>query len=246
MLRWVDGAQAAPDHLGQCRFVRAGSQQHHARRRREVVALREHGHIDDHLCSAGFVLGKACLALCIGQLAVHDHGRHTGILKGLAHALGVGDGRTEHDRLALAGLLPPMTDHGIGDRRLVQNRLDFRHVEVSGRAPNPRQLLLGADIDDEGAWRHEVAGGDQFAEGDLIRDVAENLPQSLAVTAGRCRRHPEDLSVRVLVQHPVDHTAVRRRGSVMRLIDHQQVERWYRGKMVVTRQRLHHRECGAP
>ena len=32
----------------------------------------------------------------------------------------------------------------------------------------------------------------------------------------------------------------------MRLIDHQQIERWYRSEMVVTRQRLHHREGGAP
>jgi site-specific DNA recombinase len=100
----------------------------------------------------------------------------------------MGDGRAEHDRLAVAGLLTPMTDHGIGDGSLVENRLDFRHIEVSGRAPDPRQLLLGADIDDKGAWRHEVAGGDQLAEGDLIRDVAEDLPQSLAVTAGTGER----------------------------------------------------------
>lgn len=107
---------------------------------------------------------------------MYDHGGYAGILKGLAHTFGMGDGRAEHDRLAVAGLLTPMTDHGIGDGRLVENRLDFRHVEVSGSAPDPRQLLLGADVDDKGAWRHEVAGGDQLAEGDLIRDVAEDLP----------------------------------------------------------------------
>jgi len=117
-----------------------------------------------------------------------------------------------------------MADHGIGDGRLVENRLDLRHIEVRGGATDPRQLLLGADINDKSAWRHEVAGGDQLAEGDLIRDVAEDLPQTLAVTAGRCRRHPENLGARVLVQHPVDDAAVRGRGCVMRFIDHQQIE----------------------
>ena len=177
---------------------------------------------------------------------MHDHGGYTGILKGLAHTFGMGDGRAEHDRLAVAGLLTPMTDHGIGDGRLVENRLDLRHVEVSGRAPDPRQLLLGADINDKSAWRHKMAGGDQFAEGDLIRDVAEDLPQTLAVTAGRRRRHPEDLGARVLVQHPVDYAAVRGRGCVMRFIDHQQIEDRDGSEMVVARQRLHHRERGAP
>ena len=36
---------------------------------------------------------------------MHDDGGHTGILKCLAYALGVGNGRAEHDRLAVAGLL---------------------------------------------------------------------------------------------------------------------------------------------
>ena len=63
MLRWVDGAQATPDHLGQSRLVRAGSQQNHAGGGREVVALREHSHIDHDLRGTGFVLGQACLSL---------------------------------------------------------------------------------------------------------------------------------------------------------------------------------------
>ena len=130
---------------------------------------------------------------------MHDYGRHTGILKGPAHALGMGNGRAEHDRLAVAGLLAPMTDHGIGDGGLVENRLDFRHVEVGGRATNPRQLLLGADVDDKGAGRHEVTGRNQLTQRDLIRDVAENLPQALAIAAGWCRGDAENLSVRTLV-----------------------------------------------
>ena len=65
VVNWVDSAQATPDHLGQCRLVRAGSQQNHAGGGREVVPFRQHSHIDHGLRAAGFVLGQSCLSLCV-------------------------------------------------------------------------------------------------------------------------------------------------------------------------------------
>ena len=67
----------------------------------------------------------------------------------------------------------------VGDRRAVHDRADLGHVEVVGGALAPcASCVLDADVDDEGARRHQVAGGDQLADPDLVGDVGEDLAQA--------------------------------------------------------------------
>ncbi len=61
--------------------------------------------------------------------------------------------------------------------------VDLAHVEVGGGAADLSELVLHADVDDEGAGLDQMTGGDQLADPDLVGDVGEHLAQALAVTA---------------------------------------------------------------
>ena len=116
-----------------------------------------------------------------------------------------------------------MLHHGISDRHRVHDAGDLAHVEIVAVATHSPELILDADIDDEGAGRHEMAGGDQFAEPDLVRDVREHLAQPDLVAAVRRGGDAVDPAVGVAIQGAIDDAAIAVRDGVMRLVDHQQV-----------------------
>ena len=161
----------------------------------------------------------------LGHLAVH-HDRADAVgAEGAGDILGVVDGGAEHDGLPVAGLLAPVPDHLIGHRRLVHDRVDLAHVEVGGGATDRLELVLDADVDDEGPGLHQMPRGNQLADPDLVGDVGEHFAQTLAVTAiGRCG-DTEDANHRIALQRPVDDSPIAVGDGVMRLVDHQQIER---------------------
>ena len=108
-------AKTTTNHLNEGRLVGARAKQHHTRRGCVVVALGEHRHIDHHLGAAGLKCFQPCLAFKGRQLAMDQHGRHTGGHKRLADTLRVGHGGTKHDGLAVCRFLLPVRNHGVSD-----------------------------------------------------------------------------------------------------------------------------------
>ena len=138
---------------------------------------------------------------------------------------------------------PPMTDHGIGDGRLVENRLDFRHIEVIAVAPD-RVNLLGANIDDKGAGKTRCPRRSS-RQGDLIRDVRRHPAVPSPSLRAVNRQSPEDLVLDFI--HGIDRSrgkTPRRRDALHRSPADRALV--WRRDGCHTRQRLHHRERGAP
>ncbi len=135
-----------------------------------------------------------------------------------------------------------MADDGVRDRRPVHDRVDLGHVEIVGRAAHLGELVLDADIDDEGARRHEMAGGDQFADPDLIGDVGEHRAQTALVAPVGRRGDAIDPAHGIALERGVDDAPIAVGCRVMRLVDHQEVERGQLVEIARARQRRHHRE----
>jgi hypothetical protein len=104
----------------------------------------------------------------------------------------MGDRRAEDHGLPVAGLLAPVPDDLVRDRGAVHDLRHRAHVVVGRGLADRAQLLLHADIDHEGARRHEVTRGDQFGQRDLVADIVEDLAQPLPVAAVGRRRDAED------------------------------------------------------
>ena len=242
MLGRIDGAQTAPDHLDHGRFVGTRPQQHDAGGRRVVPALGQHRDIDDDADSTGGIGVEDPLALSRLERAGDERGRDARLAERLRHMLGMGDGRAEDDGLSIARLFLPMADHLVGDRRAVHDLRHLGHVVIRHGLADRAQLVLHAHVDDEGPRRHEVAGGDQLAQPDLVGDVVEDLAQALPVAPVGRRRDAEDPGLRIGVAHPVDDAAVALGHSVMRLVDDQQIELRHGREIGGPRQRRRHGE----
>ena len=169
-------------------------------------------------------------------------GWNAGRVEGLGDIGGMRDGRAEHDGRAVDGLLPPMADHLLGDRRAVHDLGDLGHVEVRGGLAHRTQLVLHADVDDEGARRHEMARGDQLAQPDLVADIVEDLAQALAVAPVRRCGDAEDPAVGIGFPGAIDDPAIAVGDRMMRLIDHQQIECRHRLEIGGSGQRRRHGE----
>ena len=102
---------------------------------------------------------------------------------------GMVDGGAEDDGLAVARLLLPVADHLVGDRRAVHDARRPRPCRSpTATRRTVRSCVLHADVDDEGAGRHQMARGDQLAEPDLVGDIVEDLAQALACRPGSAWR----------------------------------------------------------
>jgi hypothetical protein len=128
----------------------------------------------------------------------------------------------------------------VGYRRAVHDLRDLGHIVVGGRLAHGAQLFLHADVDDEGAWWHQMARGDQLAQPDLVADIVEDLAQPLAIAPVRRGGDAEDPAGRVCAPDMVDDPAITVGHRVMRLVDDQQVERGHRGQVDGPRQSGHH------
>ena len=87
-----------------------------------------------------------------------------------------------------------------------------------------------------------MTGGNQFANADLVADIAEDFPQTLLVATigGRC--DAEDFDGGVTLNCPVNDAAVTISDGVMGFIDHQQVESRHRLEVCRAAQRRRHGE----
>ena len=150
-----------------------------------------------------------------------QHRANAVIQKRLTDIGGMGHCRAEDDGLATVGLLPPVPYHFLIDRRRVEDRCYCRHVKIGRSLADRFQLVLLAEIDDEGARPHQMPGGDQFTQGDLIGHIGKHRPQSRAIAAIRGRRNAENADIRIAIANGIDDAPVGRRGSMVTLIDHQ-------------------------
>ena len=148
----------------------------------------------------------------------------------------------EHHGLTVAGFGLPVADHRLVDRHGVHHPRHLGHVEVIARAANLGQILLDADIDDEGPGRHQMAGGNQFTDTDLIGHVGEDRPQTLAVAPIGRRRDAVDPAHGVAMKGLVDDPAVAVGRRVMGFIDDQQVDRRHGLQVGLAGQGLNHGE----
>jgi len=207
-----------------------------------IPALGQHRHIDDHADAARRVVRENRLAGVGCQIAVDQRGGNVRCLERVGDVFGMGDGGTEDDGLPVARLFRPVADHLVGDGGAVHDARDLHHVEIrEGFADRP-QLVLHAHIDDEGAWRDQMARGDQFAQPHLVGDIVEDLAQALPVAPVRRRRDPEDAGIGIGVPHPINDAAVAVGDGMVRLVDDQQVETRHVGEVRGARQRRHHGE----
>ena len=205
-----------------------------------VPALSEHCDIDDDACLARGIGREYGPALCLAHIAGDHDGWYVRRVEGCCDILGMRDGGTESDGLAVPGFFLPVLDHGIGHRDGVHYPGHFIHVEIIAAAPDIAQFILHTDINDEGSRCHEMAGGDQFTEPDLIRHIGEYLPQpDLVATIGR-GGHAIDAAIGVLFPRAVNDAPIALRDGVMGFINHQQVKPWHGVQVHGARQRGHH------
>ena len=87
-----------------------------------------------------------------------------------------------------------------------------------------------------------MTGRDQFANADLVTDIGEDLTQTLPVATIGCRCDAKNFHRRVMLGHPVNDAPVAIGNSVMRFIDHEQVECRHRIKVRRATQCLCHGE----
>ena len=221
-----------------------------------VPALGQHRHVDDDADVARRVVSEDRLAGLCRQVAMDQRGGNARRPERLGDMLGVSDGGAEHHGLPevlsvpcrgsaaprLLCLLLPVPDHLVGDGRAVHDARHLRHVEIRHGLSDGPQLVLHAHVDDEGARRHQVARGDQFAQPHLVGDIVEDLPQALPVATVRRRRDPEDPGVGIGLTHAVDDAAVAFGDGMVRLVDDQQVEAGHVGEVRGACQRRHHGE----
>ena len=152
------------------------------------------------------------------------------------------DRRAEDDGLAVVRLFLPMPDNGVVDGCAVHDAPDLSHVEVVARLFDLGEFIAHPDIENEGAWRHEVTAADQFSQPDLVGDIGEYRAQALAIpTIGR-GGDAVDAARRVAFQGPVDDTPIAVRGGVMRLVDDQQVQCRHLIEVGRSGERRHHGE----
>ena len=188
-----------------------------------VPTFREHGNVDDHPDLAGSIRGQDPAPDRPVQVAMDDGRRDVCVIERRGNVLGMSDGGAEDDRGPIAGFLLPMPDHLVGDRGAVHDACHLCHVEIRQCLAHRAQFVLHSDVDDKGARRHEMAGGDQFTQPDLVTYVVEDLTQALAVAAVRRRGDAEDPAVGIGAACPVDDPAIAVSHCMVRFVDHQQI-----------------------
>ena len=134
------------------------------------------------------------------------------------------DRRAEDDSLAIACLFFPVRDDGICHRRLVHDRVHLAHIKVGRHTTHLLKRILHADINDKGAGLHEMPGGDQLGNPDLIGDIVEDLAQTLSVAAIGCGGNTKNLCRWVTLQRLIDDAPVAVGDRVMCLIDDEEIE----------------------
>jgi len=87
-----------------------------------------------------------------------------------------------------------------------------------------------------------MAGRDQLAEMNLIRDIVKNLAQIFSVAAIGRGGDAEDFTFRVKIENVVDDAPITGSHRVVRFVNHKQIEFWHCGQIGGTRQCWHHRK----
>ena len=207
-----------------------------------VPAFREYAHVCDDLKLPAIISCKRRPAVSVAHFAMHEGRCETCCVESLANIACMVDGRAKHDSLPIGGLRLPVVDDRICHRRLVHDGVDLAHIEVGRLLPDGLELFLNTDVDDEGAWMHQMTSRDQFANADLVADIAEDFPQTLLVATigGSC--DAEDFDGAVALNRPFNDAPVAVSNGVMGFIDHQQVESRHRLEVSRAAQRRRHGE----
>jgi len=135
-----------------------------------------------------------------------------------------------------------MRDDLVGHGRLVHDGVDLTHVEIGSRLAHLAEIFANPDVDHEGARAHEMARSDQFPHADLVRHVREYLAQPLAVTAVGCGGHSEDARHRIEVEDAINDATVAVGDRMMRLVDHEEIDRRHGIQICRPGKGRHHRE----